>query len=227
MPNRYEPFIIGNIYHVFNKTIDHKRVFQSEKYVQEFYNRLIYYRSTDVAKSYSDIVRLKQEIQDQIFSEILIKSSFQVRVLSYVFMPTHYHFLLEQIKDNGIVNFISKVTNSFTRYFNLKNQRKGQLFLNPFKAVLVRTDEQLIHTSRYINLNPFLSGIIDNIDDLKNYKMSSFPSLIGKKKDTLVSTDKILGYFDSKEEYKDFVVDRAEVQRQLEELKHINEFIQD
>jgi len=224
MPTRLEPFVNANIYHIFNKTIDQKRVFQSDKYSQEFYQRLIYYRSTNSTRSYSDIDKLNKETQEIINQDIFIEKDYQIKVLSYSFMPNHYHFLLEQCQDDGISGFVSKVTNSFTRYYNLKNQRKGQLFLKDFKAVLIRTDEQLIHTSRYIHLNPYSGGVVNNLDELVKYDKSSFPNYLGLKNDKLVSSERIMSSFKNIDEYKNFVFDRAEYQREIEDFKHITNF---
>ena len=224
MPTRLEPFVNANIYHIFNKTIDQKRVFQSDKYSQEFYQRLIYYRSTNSTRSYSDIIKLNKETQAIINQDIFIEKDYQIKVLSYSFMPNHYHFLLEQCQDDGISGFVSKVTNSFTRYYNLKNQRKGQLFLKDFKAVLIRTDEQLIHTSRYIHLNPYSGGVVNNLDELVKYDKSSFPNYLGLKNDKLVSSERIMSSFKNIDEYKNFVFDRAEYQREIEDFKHITNF---
>ena len=224
MPTRLEPFVNANIYHIFNKTIDQKRVFQSDKYSQEFYQRLIYYRSTNSTRSYSDIDKLNKETQEIINQDIFIEKDYQIKVLSYSLMPNHCHFLLEQCQDEGISGFVSKVTNSFTRYYNIKNQRKGQLFLKDFKAVLIRTDEQLIHTSRYIHLNPYSGGVVNNLDELVKYDKSSFPNYLGLKNDKLVSSERIMSSFKNIDEYKNFVFDRAEYQREIEDFKHISNF---
>ena len=57
-------------------------------------------------------------------------------------MPNHFHLLLKQISDNGIPKYLSLFTNSYTRYFNTKHNRKGPLWQGPFKNVLVKDDSQ-------------------------------------------------------------------------------------
>ena len=223
MPSRFTPFENKNIYHVYNKTIDDKRIFENSLLSEEFYKRLIYYRSEKASRSFSELNKLSIESLNTLKKEIFIKKHFKVSILTYCFMPTHYHLIVKQLVDNGISNFMSKTTNSFTRYFNLKNKRNGQLFLKDFKAISIRTDEQLIHTSRYIHLNMYSSGLTKSVDEVLNYPWSSFRSYATEIEDKLVDTNLILGIFNkNKEDYKKFVYANAEYQKKLEEVKYEN-----
>ena len=38
---------------------------------------------------------------------------------------------------------------AYTEYFNIRQERSGRLFESVFKAVLIESEEQLIHLSRY------------------------------------------------------------------------------
>jgi len=182
---------------------------------------MYYYRSTKSTQSYSSIEKLGGKSTTELNLNLTIKDFFKVDILAFYLMPTHFHFVLKQRLDNGISNFLSKISNSFTRYFNIKNQRKGQIFLKDFKSVLVRSDEQLLHTVRYVHLNGYSSKIDSNIDAIDNIR-SSHGAYINLSKDGLVSTTKVLGYFqNSRARYNQFIVDSGDYQRSLEELKQI------
>ena len=224
MPIRNDPLTNGEIYHVFNKTADKKEVFLNNLYAGGFYDRLIYYRSTKATYSFSILNRLKQAELQSIDFEVRLPEHFQADVLNYSLMPNHYHLLLKQNKDNGITNFVSKTTNSFTKYVNGKEQRQGQIFLKDFTAVRILSNEQLIHTSRYIDLNYYSSGLVKNLEELTTLKWTGFPAYLGLKKDRLINTDFILGMFKDSEEYKRFVFDRADYQKSLEIIKHVEKF---
>jgi len=60
-----------------------------------------------------------------------------VDILVWCLMPNHYHLILRQRRDNGIVLFMQKLGSGYTNYFNLKYKRVGSLFQGRFKAVLV------------------------------------------------------------------------------------------
>lgn len=130
-------------------------------------------------------------------------------------MPNHFHLQVRQLKENGISIFMSQVLNSYTKYFNTKYERVGALFQGAFKSVLIETDEQLIHLSRYIHLNPVVSGISKNPED---YHWSSYHEYL--EEPVLCSPSEVLNFFQSKEKYKEFVQDQIEYGTILEILKH-------
>ena len=132
MPVRDEPFVIDDIYHVFNKTIDKRKIFQSPAYCELFIELLRYYRSTRSILSHSKLKSIPQEIREKILSDVNHKNTFKVNIFAYCLMPTHFHLLLKQRIEKGIPSYMSIVLNSFTRFFNIRTERKGPLFLPKF-----------------------------------------------------------------------------------------------
>jgi putative transposase len=144
-----------------------------------------------------------------------------VEILSFCLMPNHFHFILKQTEDEGISSFISKLTNSYTRYFNTKHKRNGHLFQGKFKAIRVETEEQLLHLSRYIHLNPLTSHLIKGVAGLKQYPHSSFPEYIEEAESGLCKKEYILETFANATAYKKFVLNQADYQKELEYIKHL------
>ena len=136
-------------------------------------------------------------------------------------MPNHFHLLLEQSVDNGISNFMSKFANSYTRYFNTKNKRIGPIFQGKFKSVLVETESQLLHLSRYIHLNPYSAGLAENINQLDKYQYSSLPEYLHLTNTNYCQKDIVLSYFKQKNSYRNFVYDHADHQRNLQNIKKV------
>lgn len=112
------------------------------------------------------------------------RSSRRVGIIAYCLMPNHIHFLLRQILEGGISKFMSEISDSYTRYFNLKNERIGSLFQGSFKSKEVDSDESLLQVSRYIHLNPINSTKTNPNGKLKlvDYQYSSYNSWIGASK---------------------------------------------
>ncbi|OGD56426.1 hypothetical protein A2V71_04650 [Candidatus Berkelbacteria bacterium RBG_13_40_8] len=139
-----------------------------------------------------------------------------VKTVAYCIMPTHFHLILGQIGNNGISKFMAKVLNSYSRYFNLRYKRKGPLWEGHFKNVLVNSDEQLLHLTRYIHLNPVSAGLIKKPED---WTFSSYPGYLSSKTDGLCEYDGLFNI--SSKEYKKFVNSRASYQKELSKIKCI------
>lgn len=117
-------------------------------------------------------------------------------------MPNHYHFLIKQIQENGITEFMHKLDTSYTMYFNLNNKRSGRLFENTFKAKMIDTDEVLLHVSRYIHLNPVIKGLIERPIE---WRWSSYPEYFDSEVKPICNHQEILERFKSPDRYRAFV----------------------
>lgn len=221
MPGRLIPLVTGEIYHFFNQGIDRRPAFTDRKEYSRVLQTLIYYRFSSPPVKLSQFLLLSNENRVNMMNKLNTRKQYLIRVLSFCFMPNHFHLLTIQDKDNGISKFMSNFQNSYTRYFNTKHERIGPLFLDQFKAVRIETDEQLLHVSRYIHLNPFSSFIVKQIDDLESYKWSSFSEYLSSSNEGICEKNNILALLKNKEEYKKFVFDQANYQRELEKIKHL------
>ena len=211
----------GEIYHVFNRGISSQPTFFDNRDFQRFFNATIYYQNCQLPMKLSLFLTSSYENREKFIQESLFKNDFLVENLCYCLMPNHFHFLLKQLKEGGISRFISNLTNSYTRYLNAKKKRNGPFFQGRFKAVRIETNEQLLHVSRYIHLNPLTSYVVKEKVDLENYIYSSLPEYLGKTKRDICQKEIILDQFKVKELYKEFVFNQADYQRELEVIKHL------
>ena len=141
-----------------------------------------------------------------------------VSILNFCLMPNHFHFTLRQEKENGIRKFIQRLTNSYVHYFNIKYKNRGPLFEGNFKAIHIETDEQLIHLSRYIHLNPVTACLVEDPED---YPYSSYGVYLNKESSEVVDPSPILKQFSSPEKYQSFIQSQKDYQRELEKIKHL------
>lgn len=159
-----EKNFIDNYYHVFNKSIAGYQIFNNAVEFERMINVLKYYQSANVNISYSKFLELPIFDQHQILSRMENDEKL-VEIVAYCLMPTHYHLILKQLRDKGISKYIANVCNSYTRYFNLKHERKGPLWQSNYKSVLIDNDQQLLHLTRYVHLNPVTAGIVKRPED--------------------------------------------------------------
>lgn len=219
MPGRIIPLITNEIYHVYNRGNNRQTTFLNKRDYQRALETIKFYRFSNPPVSLSKLLEIDHDTRADIL-KALDKENKLVQIICYCLMPNHFHFLLKQLVDNGIAKFLSNFQNSYTRYFNVKHERDGSLFLDQFKAVRVETDEQFVHLSRYIHLNPFTGYVVKSLEELETYPYSSFPGYL-KGNEPWVASDLILGFFKNKISYKNFVFDQAEYQRGLKIIEHL------
>lgn len=210
MPYRSIHFMNQGFYHIFNRGVEKRQVFSTETDYKHFLQTIYYYQFVGPKPKFSTYKRFRSKDFD--------KKPKMVEIICYCLMPNHFHFLIRQLENGGIQEFIRKSINSYTKYYNTKYQRIGPLFQGEFKATVIETDEQLLHVSRYIHLNPYASNLVK---DLKDYNYSSFPYFVGLKKDSICIKEPILNYFKNSKDYETFISDHQAYAKELEQIKHL------
>lgn len=220
MPGRLTPLVTDQFYHVFNRGINHQPTFLDKLEYRRARLSIDFYRFSNLPTRLSKFLTLSNDDRIKIMENLRKENDRLVDILAFCLMPNHFHFLLKQLKDKGISKFLGNFQNSYTRYFNTKTGRDGSLFLDQFKAVLIRTDEQLTHVSRYIHLNPFTSYVVKDLDSLFKYPWLSLPEYV-EKESKICELDTIMSYFKTAKDYINFIKDQADYQRQLHKIQHL------
>lgn len=217
MPARMIPLVTDQYYHIFNRGIDKRPIFPQKRDYRHFIETLLYYqRKLPVKLSLFQVLPEEDKLRLLEISHALAPF---VDFVCYCLMPNHFHLLLKQVQADGISNFIRLVSDSFTHYYNLKYKRKGTLFEGRFKAVLLESDEQLLHVNRYIHLNPITSFVVKNFDQLLKYKWSSLPEYL-QGGPGVCTKSYILNQFKT-HKYENFLKDQVDYQRKLDAIKHL------
>lgn len=208
MPSRIIPFTNGEYYHIYNRGVAKMPIYLNAFDYKQFLNSVLYYQIEGPKPRFSFFKR--QPI-------LLVDRKKLIDIVCYCLMSNHFHFLLRQVREGGITEFIGKLSNSYTKYFNIKNKRIGPLLQGEFQAVHVASDEQIIHLSRYIHLNPVVGYAAR---ELQTYKWSSYLEYLGIVKNSVCSKEIILGQFKSQGDYKQFILDQVGYARELDFIKH-------
>ena len=220
MPGRLTPLVNDQIYHVFNRGIDHRPTFTDRSELTRGIIVIDFYRFVKPPIRLSKFLKLSNEERERVIKEIKSRDDKLIDILAFCLMPNHFHFVVRQLHTNGISKFLANFQNSYTRYFNVKARRNGPLFLDQFKAVRIETDEHLLRVSRYVHLNPLTSYVVKQFEDLIKYPWSSFSEYINGKA-SICEINTILSFFKNPKDYKDFVKDNVNYQRELDKIKHL------
>lgn len=205
-------------YHIYNRGIEKRTTFVNRRNYQRMLELLKFYSFKVVPLRYSRFIELPKDRQQQIYLK-MVESGKLIDIVSFCLMPNHFHILLKQLHENGIKIFVSNISNSYTKYFNTKNNRQGSLFQGTFKAILVEDDEQLIHLMRYIHLNP-VSGSMINLDELGFYEWCSHKYFLEGDNDDFINNQPIMNIFKSIKSYQNFIADQVDYAKKLELIKH-------
>lgn len=220
MPIRKAILATNETYHILNRGNASTPIFRAKRDYNRFLQSFLYYQNLTPPIKFSKLFQLSNQERKRLVDKLNRKKEFLVEIIAYCLMPNHFHFILKQTKDGGILNFIRLSSNSYSRYFNTKYKRRGSLFEGRFKSIRIETDSQLLHLSRYVHLNPYSSYLVKTFNKLIDYPYSSLPEFLGTSKEKICQKETVLGFFSDPKDYKRFVLDRADYQRDLEEIKH-------
>jgi putative transposase len=196
------------IYHIYNRGVDKRKIFLNNRDYQRFVNSLAVFNDV-------------KNLNGRHFNDLINDQNKEplVNIIAYCLMPNHFHLLIEQRTDNGITKFLQKLTTSYTMYFNIKNSRTGALIQGVFKRSHIKTSPRLLEMSKYIHSNPIKILRNNKLTDaavkkrLVAYAWSSLPDYIGtRKKSTIIENTKIiLDQFSSQKAYADFILGETSV----------------
>lgn len=217
---RKDALVVGEIYHIFNKSIAEFNIFNNTSEFLRMLNVIRYYQTEKPLIKFSDFLRSSRVQLGDVNISFPDRSNKEklVEIIAYCLMPTHIHLILKQLKEDGISIFMNRILNSYTRYFNIRHKRKGPLWEGRFKNILVTTDEQLIHITRYVHLNPVTAYLVDKPE---KWLASSYREYLLEvnEMDKICKYDGILNI--DQISYKDFVEDRISYQRELAKIKNL------
>lgn len=175
----------GELYHVFNRGTEKRKIFLNKKDYERFVVNLILFNTNQMPIrniSRYDINSACQKIPN----DPLIK------IHAFSLLPNHFHLLMEQVAKNGIARFMHKLEIGYSGYFNKFNSRNGHLFQGAYKMIHVNNDAFRLYIPLYIHLNALellesekhwkergIKNKTNAINFLRNYHWSSLREYLG------------------------------------------------
>lgn len=191
-----EPFVNGEFYHVYNRGVDKRKVFLTDADFVRFLRGVEEFNAVDpIGSLYAKSFEKKDKL-----SGSTAKSENLVDIVAYCLNMNHFHFILRQVSENGISEFMKRLSGGYTWYFNNRRRRSGVLFQGRFKAIHIDSNPYLLHLSAYVNLNNFAH---------KTSQMyrSSWNEYIGENNGCLCEKSIVLDQFNRIGEYAKFAED--------------------
>ncbi|MFZ2205091.1 MAG: transposase [Minisyncoccia bacterium] len=143
---RKQPLITGEYYHIYNRGVDKRDIFNDKNDVYRFIESMSEFNQIDTIGSIRDKRKNNTE------SKALARDPL-VSIIAYCLNPNHFHFILKQSVDGGIAKFMQKLQGGYTYFFNIKNSRTGSLFQGTFKSHFVGSENYFNKIIGYVNNN--------------------------------------------------------------------------
>lgn len=217
----YEP---GGYYHIYNRGVEKRDIFQDEADYKKFIAFLKFYLTKPNLQG-----RTLKDENDRTIPPSRANSNFsdEIQLFAYCLMPNHFHLLIKQVNERSMAHFMHSLITKYVMYFNKRNKRVGTLFQGKYKTVRITSEEQYTYITKYIHRNPLPSHPTgSDLEGLADYKFSSYGNYLGLFKQSWVKTDDILSYFsksNARNTYQSFVEESGDISRVYKEMIDLDE----
>lgn len=135
--------------------------------------------------------------------EKTIVKKYNVEIVAYCLMGTHFHLLLYQDTDpEAMPGYMRSVSTAYSMYYNKKYKSKGHVFQSSYRASYINQESYLAHITRYIHLNP---------RRYKTWRWSSYGEYVGRRDDDWVHPERVGDVTPA--QYEEFVASYVTVDR--------------
>ena len=202
----------NQVYHVFNRGTEKRRIFISKKDYERFFVNMVLFNTSGEVK--------RNLVRYDVSHPMLHNKNDNplVDILSFCFMPNHYHLMLRQRLENGISKYLQRLQMGYAKYFNLFYERSGNLFQGSYKIVPISRANQFQYSPLYIHLNPLellepgwedkgIKNLKRAIKFLETYPWSSLKTYMLGLDAPYLETKTISTLYPSPEEWRDAVGD--------------------
>ena len=105
--------------------------------------------------------------------------------------------IVQQLTERAVIEFMRRLSNAYTKYFNEKYNHIGLLFQGRYKAALIKKESHFLHLPYYIHYNPgkLFENKKDMIESIKNYNWSSYADYLGQRNTSWIYKKGLMEYF--------------------------------
>ena len=204
--NCLKEYVENSYYHIYNRGVERRLIFQDEQDYAVFLSYLKEYLSPkntqDLRERLSNPGTTYKERNKIVKSLRLNNFAEEMALLAYCLMPNHFHFFVKQKSSDSIDRFMQSLGTRYAMYFNQKYKRVGPLFQAVYKAVLVTSEEQFVYLSKYIHKQVLASqGLTlrswqkQSQSSTLQEQPSSYLEYLGKRNTSWIHPKEVLSYF--------------------------------
>jgi REP element-mobilizing transposase RayT len=99
-------------------------------------------------------------------------------VYAWALLPNHAH-LLVRTGMRPLARSMRSLLTGYAGTFNRRHKRRGHLFQNRYKSIVVEEDPYLLELVRYLHLNPLRAQVVKDFRTLARYPWTGHSALLG------------------------------------------------
>lgn len=260
--NQQKEYQPNSYYHLFNRGVNRMRIFHQDQDYAVFlhYLRLIF---TPLDTLFEELHRLEENknsswsspgveakirrLRNAVLKAKIMHIFEDVELLSYCLMPNHFHLLVYQTVEDGIIKLMRRLGSGFSTFYRKKYKHQGHIFQGRYHASWLSYEPKLqaLFAARYIEANPrdLLSRRLETKNSSSFYPYSSLQWYVAEEEKSESSpvwlqTDRLLKIFEEIKEkpngflekqtavydnYTNFILGRDNINLEDVRLAHLQE----
>jgi REP-associated tyrosine transposase len=115
-------------------------------------------------------------------------------VYAWALLPNHAH-LLVRTGARPLPRSMRSLLTGYAGTFNRRHRRRGHLFQNRYKSIVVEEEAYFLELVRYLHLNPLRAGVVKDLAALTKYPYSGHATLHGRVPRPWQEVETVLGQF--------------------------------
>ena len=196
MKTNIEPLQPESFYHIYNRGINGENIFKEERNYLYFLQRYAHHIEP-FAETYAYcLLKNHFHILIKTRSEDSIRTYFSEQSTRQTDGIKHHDKSIQWIYGNAFASFFKSYAISINKTYN----RTGSLFEEPFRRILVDSNNYFTELIYYIHHNPQKHGFVK---DFKEYPHSSYHSHL-RTTLTKLKRDEVINWFENKYEFERF-----------------------
>ncbi|RME52979.1 MAG: hypothetical protein D6795_06045 [Deltaproteobacteria bacterium] len=133
----------------------------------------------------------------------------EAQLLGWALLSNHFHLVLRP-RRAYLKDMMRRLMTGYATWFNRRHGRKGHLFQNRYRSIVVEEEPYLLTLVRYVHLNPLRAGLARDLRELDRYPYSGHSVLMGNREFGAQDTEAILSRFgrkvgEARKAYREFV----------------------
>jgi len=133
------------------------------------------------AHTFNNLPYFKSDTNKEIWIKTIKGLISDIKLYAWFIGQEHYHVLLKFTGERNISYFTSRLHSTTSKEINKRNNSSGRRIWYQYWDYCIRNEKDFYVHFNYIHNNPIKHGYIKQVEQLKDYIYSSYPTYLKRK----------------------------------------------